>query len=184
MSDYLVEFQCAPGDIVAATAMLRDVLDTYPDVRLGFRSNHPAITAFNRRLTPVRLLQNPQIVKLDYEEGLRSLKAGDYHEHFITWFHKQWTRETGLPVQCLQPKGWVTRPEQPLIAGDYWLLLAGGKDDITVKRHGDPERVDQAHRPLHRPGSVRRSFHDFHCGHHIHTARLLCPELHLVAHFE
>jgi hypothetical protein len=131
--DFLVEFQCAPGDIVAATAVLRDVLDTYPDVRIGFKTNHPHLTSNNRRLTPLVQLRTPQVVKLDYSLGQSMLKAGQYHEHFITWFHRQWTHETGLPVTCRKPKGWIVCNDPPLIEGDYWLLLGGGKSDITVK---------------------------------------------------
>lgn len=151
MNDYLIEFECAPGDIVVATAAVRDVLDTYPDIRLGFRSNHPALTSAIRRLTPVVQLEDPTVVLFDYSPGLHLLRDGQYHEHFLTWFHRQWSRETGLPVKCLQPKGHVLCSEPPLIEGDYWLLLAGGKEDMTTK-HWSFIRYEQTARCLRSAG--------------------------------
>ncbi|MDZ4696982.1 MAG: glycosyltransferase family 9 protein [Deltaproteobacteria bacterium] len=57
--------------------------------------------------------------------------------HYIAAFHRDLSNKLGVDVPVLLPKGDLHLLDAerltPLVAGRYWLIIAGGKSDITTK---------------------------------------------------
>ena len=143
----LLEHKLAPGDVVATTALVRDIKLTYGDqITLGFDTNFPAIYEHNPHIVPMRK-NDPgvQHVVLCYSAGITSAGRGNKH-HFITWHHKDFTNKTGLhvPVHFPKPDLHLTEYEKNTrpVKGRYWLVFGGGKTDMTTK-HWDFKRYQE-----------------------------------------
>jgi len=134
----ILEHKLAPGDVVATTALVRDIKLTYGDrYEIDFITNFPAIYEHNPYLTKLnKKARGVEHVVLCYSEGITSEGKGHKH-HFITWHHRDFTNKTGIHVPCLFPRPDMrlseyeknTRP----IDGRYWLVMGGGKTDMTTK---------------------------------------------------
>lgn len=127
----------APGDIVVTTALVRDLKHAYgDDVEIDFRASYPAIYENNPY---VKTLDESdptvQVINLDYERTLRAAETGRFH--FLTAFHQEFKHETGLAIPCTEakPSLFLTPKEDavPPVLGRYWLIVGGGKTDMTVK---------------------------------------------------
>lgn len=131
----------AVGDAVILTALCRDIHACYPgdfDVVVDphFReifSGHPHARLFGRgddaAAGPVTDL------RVSYKEGIAAAGRGN-KVHMLAWYHRDFARKTGLDVYPTLPKGdlHLTEAEKvPLVPGRYWLVMAGGKTDITCK---------------------------------------------------
>jgi hypothetical protein len=133
----VLEHKLAPGDEVVSTAVVRDIKLTYgEDIQIDFRNNFPSIYENNPYLTPLDEKESGvEHVVLGYKQGI-SL-AAKKQLHFSTYFHIDFTAKTGLPVEPLfsQPDlhlseyELTTRP----ISGRYWIVMGGGKSDMTTK---------------------------------------------------
>lgn len=134
MQDYYLKFRCAPGDIVASTRFVSDLV-RQRDVRVAYDTNWPDILAFNRNIVPRAELKNPTEFVLDYSTTLHEAKQNRYQGHFISAFHREWELLTRDKLSCLdsRPDVRLAPHEKAPVAGKYWLLLAGGKSDMTVK---------------------------------------------------
>lgn len=126
------------GDAVLVTALARDIKRLHPDCDLAvdtnFRpvwDNNPHVVVQSaRRPTPGR---TP--VRVDYSAAIRASRRGS-QEHFLKGFHDNFTHQTGLPVWPTRPSGdlhLTAREREPPLTGRYWVILAGGKSDMTVK---------------------------------------------------
>lgn len=143
---FLLEHQLAPGDVVASTAVVRDIKLTYGDsVDIDFVTNFPALYENNPYLTPLdKNDAGVEHIKLCYRAGI-SLAAKE-HLHFTTYFHRDFEKKTGLHVDPLFPKpdlhlSEYERTHAP-ITGRYWLVFGGGKSDMTTK-HWEYRRYQQ-----------------------------------------
>lgn len=134
---FQLSFSLAPGDVVASTALVRDLWHHYNGrCKIAFQTNIPAIYEGNPYLTQLDGRDDPLHVTLDYQQGIKSSIRGNKH-HFITWFHRDFEEKTGVKVPALQSKPDLHLTEEerltPPVKGRYWLMVAGGKDDITIK---------------------------------------------------
>lgn len=128
------------GDIVLLTALARDLVETYPDrfdleVNTNFRPawfNNPYV----RQAADSHIVTTKKVVHINYTHGIRRSQQGE-KLHFINAFHDDFSRQTGIKVQPLKPHGDLHLTEEEKanrkIAYPYWLILAGGKNDMTVK---------------------------------------------------
>ena len=135
---FRLEHRLAPGDTVVFSGIIRDLKQTYGDrVAVDVWTHYPDIWKMNPYLTPLRH-DSPgvQNIRLGYQAGIR--QAGQrLGVHFLTWFHRHFTEQTGLPVPVLESKPDLHLSEYEKqnspIAGRYWLIFAGGKTDVTIK---------------------------------------------------
>ena len=129
---------CAPGDVICMTPLIRDLVRAYPDrFDIGVFTSCPSLWEHNPHVD--RILASPlpgvPFHKLDYGQYIAD--ANVVPLHFLTAFHREFERQTGLPVPVTEPKPDLHLSEQErnerLIDGRYWLMFAGGKSDFTVK---------------------------------------------------
>ncbi len=137
---FLIEFTCpmAPGDVLTVTALVRDFKLAYPHCEIDVKSpfmdsiwrHNPYLTTLSARDPAVR------IVPYVYLEEMKQSQSGT-RLHYVTAPHRAFQRLTGVRVPCRFPKGdlHLTDEEKarPRISGRYWIVVPGGKTDITCK---------------------------------------------------
>ncbi len=161
---FVIEFKRAPGDCLLLTALVRDLKETYGNrYQVDVRTQFPGIWR-----------HNPHLTKLDqYDETVCWLNFGDRKNavditglessqkgvqcHYLTYFHQEFERRTGIHVPVLLPRAdlYLSKEEKarPRISGRYWVIVPGGKTDISNKwwhHYRYQEVVDQL-----RPWGVR-----------------------------
>jgi ADP-heptose:LPS heptosyltransferase len=137
MQKFILKHRRSPGDIVVMTALPRDIAMQHPgkyqigvDTSFsGLWENNPYVTKLDKKDKTVK------VIDLDYGEGIR--KQRQETVHFLTYFHKDFTKKTGIPVSLGLPYGdlHLTAQERGAyqIKSRYWVINAGGKSDATVK---------------------------------------------------
>lgn len=144
MRRYILEFHRAPGDVLMMTALVRDLKLTYPDIEVDVRTRFPGLWRHNPHLTPLA----------DHAKGVKRLifdrpknKAADavgvglsrrgHQIHYVTAFHRAFNTQTGMNVEPLFPYADIHLSEEertkPMISGRYWVVVPGGKTDMTTK---------------------------------------------------
>lgn len=128
----------APGDELVLTAMVRDVKLQYGDsVEIEVLGRFPAVWRGNPYIT--NLENVPNVTRLRPRERFEIGKMQETGEriHYIRAYHRQFERMTGMPVPCRfsKPDLHLSGRERatPLVDGRYWVVVPGGKSDITVK---------------------------------------------------
>lgn len=138
LGKFILVHKLCPGDETCATALIRDLKRTYQDrILLDFHNHAEAIRAHNPYLT--RLDERDpdvQVVRLNYQPGITSSGRGNKH-HFLTWFYRDFQEKTGIQVDCLESKPDLHLDEERKyvrpVSGRYWVVIAGGKTDYTIK---------------------------------------------------
>jgi ADP-heptose:LPS heptosyltransferase len=138
------EKNLAPGDYVVTTALLRDIQLCHPgQYDVDFSTHIPAVYTGNPYVS--RVPHDADDVVLGYHEGMKSSQAG-MRIHFTSWLHKDFSEKTGIEVlpQIPRPEIFLTERErkQRPIEGKYWVMMAGGKMDVTIK-HWDFSRYKE-----------------------------------------
>lgn len=130
----------APGDVVTATALVRDIALRYPNkfqvsVECSFKEllqHNPYLTRF-----PREELKNIESIRLDYGKGIK--RSTTEKIHYLTAWHTDFTAKSGVEVPLLFPKPDLhLSPEEKetrLADGRYWVILSGGKSDFTTKHY-------------------------------------------------
>jgi ADP-heptose:LPS heptosyltransferase len=135
----------ALGDAVLVTALVRDLHLAYPGrYRVMTDTHFSNVWHHNPRVERPDYKQEHQRVDLSYVSGIASSKQGRKH-HYLSWFHKDFELKTGVKVPVRLPKGEIflsEEEEKPLVSGRYWVVLSGGKLDMTTK-HWGPSRYQQ-----------------------------------------
>jgi hypothetical protein len=126
----------APGDIVTMTALVRDIHAAFPGkYLLSVHTPTPEIWRHNPYVVREDRENPGRWVKLDYGEGIR--RAGKESIHFLTSWHANFKKQTGISVPLTLPKpDLYLSPEERdtrIIDGRYWVMLSGGKNDFTTK---------------------------------------------------
>lgn len=144
----------ALGDTVLFTALVRDIHRAYPgQYEISVQSNFAPVWWHNPRvaLCDPAVKPAPQLVELKWGEAIdwhaKAVYPQNRHElkHILAWYHYDFERKTGVHVPVTEPKGelfFAPEEEPPLVAGRYWVIVAGGKQDATVK-HWHPWRYQQ-----------------------------------------
>jgi hypothetical protein len=141
----LIEHSQCPGDILVLTAAVRDLVLSHGDhYKVGVKTNLPELWENNPYIVPESELHNPRVVKADYGRWL-SWANGDCRNklnqrpvHFIEAYIRSLETQLGLkiPVTDYKPEVFLSDAEKnqpPVIAGKYWVVMAGGKYDFTAK---------------------------------------------------
>lgn len=128
------------GDIVLVTALVRDVATLHPgEFDLAVDTNFRPVWANNPHAS-VRAAPEPGgprrvPVVVNYAHAIRETQQG-VQRHFLTAFYKSFEQQTGVRVYPTRPSGDLHLSEAekvPRVNGRYWVILAGGKTDMTVK---------------------------------------------------
>lgn len=138
---FIIDFKMAPGDVSMLTALVRDLKLTYGDRYLiDVRTNFPAIWRHNPYLTPLEEGgAGVELLRLGSQPAMskRIRESNKEHVHFVTYFHHEFHLKTKIQVPCLYPRPDLhlskEEKQQPLIEGRYWVIVPGGKLDMTNK---------------------------------------------------
>jgi len=124
----------SPGDLLMMTAAVRDLHRCYPgrfvtdvDTSNGdIWLNNPYITRLPGKTTRTQ--------KLGYPLIHRSNQCG---LHFLQGFIQHLNTKLGLKIRLTEFRADVHWSDEelrrPLVDGDYWVIISGGKADITAK---------------------------------------------------
>lgn len=136
MTTFALRNRWALGDTVCLSALVRDIALNYSGKHrvmmtghyVSFWNNNPHVVPYDAKVPHT-------LVTPVYQDGIRA--AGRGHKiHFLSWFHKDFEKQTGIPVPVIRPKGDIhleSKEKQPIVTGRYWLVVAGGKLDMTAK---------------------------------------------------
>lgn len=126
----------SPGDVVTATALVRDVKRAYGEhVLLNYGGTASEVFLHSPHLTPFG----------EYDEGVERVRLSYdlIHQsnqkplHFMYGYHHDFQKNTGLkvPLTEFRPDVHFSQEEidNPIIDGPYWVICAGGKMDYTAK---------------------------------------------------
>ncbi len=147
----------ALGDTVLLTALVRDIHLAYPGkyeikVDTNFSNvwwNNPHVSKFE-----VNGLPRPLQVKVEWGDAIKWNSYAKYPgrremRHILAWYHYDFEKRTGLHVPVTSPKPDLHLAQDELgrrIQGRYWVVVGGGKLDMTTKHwhsHRMQEVVDQ-----------------------------------------
>ncbi len=127
----------AAGDIVTMTALVRDIHLTYPGrFAVSVQTTCGDVWANNPYIVP---RPNPpkKLLSLSYGESIS--RSSRECIHFLTAWHHDFQKKTGLRVPLLHPKPDLHLSEveknDRIVDGRYWLILSGGKTDFTTKHY-------------------------------------------------
>ena len=145
----LMSFQ-SPGDTLMMTAAVRDLHRAYPNTFLtDVRTFHPDMWKNNPYITPLSE-EDPSVTKIEMGYDLIH-KSNQTPYHFIHGFRMNLEKELGMsiPMRIFEKedvqlfKGDIhlsreekNRPsqlEEMGIKGDFWIIVSGGKYDLTAK---------------------------------------------------
>lgn len=141
---FVIEFKRAPGDVLLLSGLVRDLKLTYGDRYLiDVRTQFPAIWRHNPHLTKLDMYAG-DVWRINFGgrkdgvdiNGMRMTQRGQ-KIHYLTAFHKEFERRTGIHVPVLYSGAdlHLSKEEQqnPRIGGRYWIIVPGGKTDMTTK---------------------------------------------------
>jgi len=128
------------------TGLVRDIHRAYPNQYEIMVDTHwtpvwwnnPHVVKLNRNLTDPR----PQLVEIAWGKAITWDGMAEYPNnerkptHIVAWYHYDLQMKTGLKVPCTEPHGdlHLTPDERRRrIGGRYWVIVAGGKLDLTNK---------------------------------------------------
>jgi hypothetical protein len=136
MADYNIINRWALGDTVMLSALVRDIaLEYHGQHKIAMTGHYVSYWQNNPYVTPAQQIGHARPLRFECTTGIARSKAGE-KMHYVSWFHKEFERLTGLHVPCRKPKGdyHLSKQEQrPSVSGRYWVVIAGGKLDMTAK---------------------------------------------------
>ena len=153
MQPLLITQQCALGDNILLTAAVRDLALAHPGrFEIHVRTHCPALWQHNPHIASWKGDPPKGATLLPIVYGPYIKEADHTKLHFLTAFHRFLEDRLKVPVPVTLPQAdlWLS-PEQESkrpIDQPYWLLLAGGKRDATVKiwsAHYAQQLVDYLH---------------------------------------
>lgn len=136
----LIAHNRAPGDITCLTAAVRDLALTYPGkFDIHVLTTCSQIWKHNPHVVKICNEPLPHIERIDATYGPQITDTNEHvaQRHFVSAFHKDLGKQLGVKLHCLFPKGDLYLDDwhkaNPPISGRYWYMIAGGKQDATVK---------------------------------------------------
>lgn len=139
MNQILLTHWRAPGDTVCMTAAIRDLALSYPGrYEIHIAGTCPEIWENNPYIARCWGYKPPFGMDRYRLAVCESLIQSDHIKlHYITAFHRDLSRHLGVPVPCLNPRGDLHLSDEErsssLVPGRYWLICAGGKNDMPIK---------------------------------------------------
>lgn len=137
MQDIVIHNRWALGDTVCLSALARDIQKAHPGkYRVGMTGHYANVFWLNNPYvhTPKGHVTG-RSVELDYVEGIEEAGRGS-KKHFLSWFHESFKRACGVAVPVTLPRGDIhlsPAEKRAQIPGRYWVVVAGGKWDMTAK---------------------------------------------------
>lgn len=143
MHKLILSCQLAPGDILMLTAAVRDLHRTYPNQFLtDLRTSCPELWLANPFVTPLRD-DDPEVTRLECHYPLIHL-SNQGSSHFINGYIQFLNQALNLEIKPTDFRGDIhltsheksaLSPITRLTGHDlpYWLIVAGGKYDFTIK---------------------------------------------------
>lgn len=136
----VINYRGGLGDIVLATAIARGIHAAYPGkFELFSFTSFPAVWSNNPFCTHTKH-PVPNSVVIDIKMAFHTVVSNMHHQkkriHCLQGTRDAFTILSRIPVPLVKPHGdiFLTEEEkQPLITGKYWVIVAGGKLDMTVK---------------------------------------------------
>jgi ADP-heptose:LPS heptosyltransferase len=136
----LLNYQAGLGDIVLATAIARDIHAAYPEkFELFALTSFPAVWMNNPHCKGVKSNQ-PGASIIDLKRSFRSILSNMRNQrkkiHCLQGKRDAFTILSRIPVPLTKPHGDLHLTDiekRPIISGKYWVIVGGGKLDITVK---------------------------------------------------
>lgn len=141
MSSRLLLKHCyALGDSVLLTALCRDIQLQYPgQFELLLDCHYRELFDNNPNARVLRHSEHANLkcrrVDISYREGIAASNRGE-KVHMLGWYYRDFNRKMNLNTQCTQPRGDLNLSAaemEPMVSGRYWVVMAGGKLDNTVK---------------------------------------------------
>jgi len=135
----------ALGDTVLMTALIRDIHRAYPGMyETNVASNWSNVWWNNPYLTrydPKAVDPKPMLIEVGWPDAITGnamAKIGGKKEmrHILAWYHYDFERKTGIKVPCTEPYPdlhLTPTEKKPFLEGRYWVVVGGGKMDITNK---------------------------------------------------
>jgi ADP-heptose:LPS heptosyltransferase len=148
----IIRHRYALGDTVLLSGLVRDLHAAYPGrfqikVDTHFTNvwwNNPHLSAFD---TDART----RVVEVQWGDAIRDhsiakLKGKeDHRRHILAWYHHDFEKKTGIHVPVTVPHADLhlsAEEDGRRVSGRYWVVLSGGKLDMTVK-HWHVHRMQQ-----------------------------------------
>jgi len=123
--------QC-PGDIMMLTAAVRDLHQAYPGEFLtDVRTNVPELWENNPYVTP---LDDGEWIEMHYPAIHQSNQRPYHFIHGFAQYLEEWLR-VRIPITEFRGDIHLSTEERRSESayGDYWIIVAGGKNDFTAK---------------------------------------------------
>ena len=135
--DILIEHRRAPGDIVVLSGAIRDLVKANPDkFNITVNTSCPSLWKHNPYVKTIKASSTGhRRIRATYGSFIRT--ANTERLHFARAFHRNLEKQLQVPCPVLQQYGdlylddW--HKENPPMAGRYWYIIAGGKNDFPVK---------------------------------------------------
>ncbi|KKL13202.1 hypothetical protein LCGC14_2528130, partial [marine sediment metagenome] len=120
---------------------VRDLKFSHPKVEIDVRTACSQIWENNPYLTPLKEKDpDVEVYKVEYPL-IHNSNEGQYH--FIHGYRKDIEKRLGLEIKPTKFKGdihiskeeksWMSQLEEMHIKDDFWIIMAGGKQDFTAK---------------------------------------------------
>ncbi len=135
VTEIVLAYPRMPGDSAVLTSVLRDLARHHGNkIRIDVRTPHKELFENNPYLSPLKS-KGIKVVTPSVHQWIKS--GGEPGKlHFLTAMHKAVELKTGLtcPVYEPRPDFHLTEKERiPTLPQPYWVLVAGGKDNLTTK---------------------------------------------------
>lgn len=128
---YRIRFRFGLGDTVLLTALARDIHRCRPgEIELMMDTSYSGIWHHNPNVTPSAPRDHAKIVLLRYRVQQPT------RLHFLKHLYDCFAAQGGFPVPLTEPKGQLfltTHEQRPKVTGRYWVVIPGGKLDMTTK---------------------------------------------------
>lgn len=138
----ILEHKWALGDTILLSALVRDIHLAYPDqYEISVDTHFKNLWSDNPHIVPINT--GGQRIKIRWGDAIKqhsfiSTRDGKkVMRHILAWYHHDFELKTGLRVPVSSPRADVHLPAKlhtPLISGRYWVVIAGGKNDLTNKQ--------------------------------------------------
>jgi hypothetical protein len=139
MEKIILRHKLCPGDVIAMTALVRDLALAHPGrYDVAIETNHRDLFANNPYGKPTGIgvdKTGRRLINLNYGPSIGT--ARHHAMHFMWGFHRDFRQKTNTfvppgpphPDLHLSEEERLHRPIEPR----YWLVFSGGKSDATVK---------------------------------------------------
>lgn len=136
----VLNYRAGLGDIVLTTAIARSLHAAHPGkFDLYAHTSFPAVWSNNPYCKPTKQAV-PGANVIDLKMAFHTILSNMHHQkkrmHCLQGTRDAFTLLSRISVPLVKPHGdiFLTDEEkQPLISGKYWVIVAGGKLDMTVK---------------------------------------------------